>query len=152
MDCLGAHLGVEFVAELFHRFEVLLVVKQLPFFEIRHAGIGHNKRLKIKDALDVAKRHIEEQAYARRQGFEEPNVCNRTCQFDVSHTVTANLRKRYFDAAFFANDAAMLKSLVLTAQALVVFCRAENFGAEQTIALRLECPIVNCLWLFHFAE
>ena len=79
-------------------------------------------------------------------------MCNRARQFDMTHTVATNFRQRYLYATFFTDYAAMLKSLVFATEAFVVFGWAENFGAEQTIALRLECPIVYSFRLFHFAE
>src|SRR3546814_5498119 len=48
-----------------------------------------------------------------------------------------------FDTAFFADDATVLQALVLSAKAFVVFDRAKNLGAEQTIALGLEGTVVN---------
>ncbi|MNR34802.1 hypothetical protein D3C85_1526040 [compost metagenome] len=46
----------------------------------------------------------------------------------------------------------MLEALVLAAQALVVLHRAEDLGAEQAIALRLEGTVVDGLRLLHFTE
>jgi hypothetical protein len=62
------------------------------------------------------------------------------------------LAERDFDAALLADDALVLHALVLAAQALVVLDRAEDAGAEQAVALRLERPVVDRLRLFDFAE
>jgi hypothetical protein len=43
-------------------------------------------------------------------------------------------------------------TLVLSAQALVVLDRAEDLGAEQAIAFRLEGAVVDGLGLLHLAE
>ncbi|MNC90909.1 hypothetical protein D3C83_70660 [compost metagenome] len=45
----------------------------------------------------------------------------------------------------------MLEALVLAAEALVVLDRAEDLGAEQAIALRLEGAVVDGLRLLHLA-
>ena len=45
--------------------------------------------------------------------------------------------------ALIADDAAMLHALVFAAQALPVRYRTEDAGAEQTIALRFERPVVD---------
>jgi hypothetical protein len=45
----------------------------------------------------------------------------------------------------------VLEALVLAAQALVVLDRAEDLGAEQAIALRLEGAVVDGLRLLDFA-
>ena len=76
---------------------------------------------------------------------------NRRSQFDVAHALTTHFGQRNFYAALLANDTTMLEALVLAAQALIVFDRSKNFGAEQTVTLRLERPIVNGLRLFDFA-
>ena len=67
LNGLGAHLGVELVTELFHRFVVLLVRQQLPFLKGCHAGVGHYERFEIEDAFDVTQGHIEQQADTRWQ-------------------------------------------------------------------------------------
>jgi len=69
----------------------------------------------------------------------------------MRHTLAAHLRQGDFDAALFADHAAMLQALVLAAQAFVILDRAEDLGAEQAVALRLERAIVDGFRLFHFA-
>ena len=73
-------------------------------------------------------------------------------QLDVAHAIATHFRERHFYATLLTDNAAMLQTLVLTAEAFVVLHRAKDLGAEETIALRLECPIVNCFRLLHFAE
>src|SRR5713226_6420053 len=72
---------------------------------------------------------------------------DRRGELDVAHAVAPDLRQRYLDAAFLADDAAIFHPLVLAAQALVILDRAEDAGAEQTVALRLEGAIVDRLRL-----
>ena len=73
-------------------------------------------------------------------------------QLDVAHALPAHLGQGHFDAALFADHAAMLKALVLPAKALVVLNRPKDAGAEEAIALGLEGPVVDGLRLFHFPE
>jgi hypothetical protein len=91
-------------------------------------------------------------ADARRQRLQEPDVRNRSGQFDVAHALAAHLGQRDFNAALFADDALVLHALVLAAQALVVLDRAEDAGAEQAVALGLERTVVDGLRLLDFAE
>src|SRR5437588_6762597 len=72
-------------------------------------------------------------------------------QLDMSQTLTANARQRHLDAALVANHAAVFHALVLTAQALPVGNWTEDAGAEQSIALRLEGPVVDRFRLGNFA-
>src|SRR5262245_57122919 len=65
--------------------------------------------------------------------------------------LAAHLGQRHFDSALLADHAAMLESLVLAAQALVVLDRPENLGAEQAVAFRFEGAIVDGLRLLHLA-
>ncbi len=79
---------------------------------------------------------------------------NHTCehgrrQFDVAEPLATDFRERNFDAALVADHAAVLHALVLAAQALPVGDRAEDAGAEQAIALRLEGAVVDGLRLGH---
>ena len=75
----------------------------------------------------------------------------RRCQFDMAHALAAHFGQRHFNAAFFADNAAVLQALVFTAKAFVIFERTENLGAEQAIAFRLERTIVDGFRLFDFA-
>jgi hypothetical protein len=78
-------------------------------------------------------------------------VRNRAGQLDVAHALAAHLGQRHLDAALLADDTAVLEALVLAAQALVVLDRAEDLGAEQAVALRLEGPVVDGLGLLDLA-
>jgi hypothetical protein len=72
-------------------------------------------------------------------------------QFDVAHALTAHFGQRDFDAALFADHAAVFQALVLAAQAFVILDRAKDLGAEQAVALRLEGTVVDGFRLFNFA-
>ncbi len=76
---------------------------------------------------------------------------NRAGKLDVAHALTTHLGQRNLNPTLLAHDAAMLEALVLAAQALIVADRAEDLGAEQAFALRLEGTIVDRLRLFDFA-
>src|SRR5438309_9431718 len=89
---------------------------------------------------------------AARQALEEPDVRNGRGQLDVAHALAADFGLRDFDAALVADDTAMLHPLVLAAEAFPIGDRAEDLGAEQTVALRLERAVVDGLGLRHLAE
>src|SRR5690606_5583920 len=73
-------------------------------------------------------------------------------QLDVTHALAAHLRLGDLDAALLADHAAMLQSLVLAAQALVVLHGPEDLRAEQAVPLGLESAVIDRLRLLHFAE
>ena len=77
---------------------------------------------------------------------------NRRSQLDVAHALAAHLGQGDFHAALLADHTAVLEALVLAAQALVILHRAEDLGAEQAVALRLEGTVVDGFRLFNFAE
>src|SRR4029078_5687683 len=72
-------------------------------------------------------------------------------QLDMAHAVAAYLRQSHLDAAFLADDAAVLHALVLAAQALVILDRPENAGTEQPVTLGLESTICDRLRLLDLA-
>ena len=127
-------------------------VSSWPRSSVGHARLDDDVGFEVQDALDVAQRHVEHQADARRQRLQEPDVRDRGGQLDVAHALAAHLGLRHLDAALLADDAAVLHALVLAAQALVVLDRAEDLGAEQAVALRLERAVVDRFRLLHFAE
>ena len=133
------------------RFQIGLVGQQLATFQRGHAGIDDHKGLEVQHPLDIAQRHIEQQADTRGQRFQEPDVCRRAGQLDVAHAFAAHLGQRDFHAALLADHTAMLEALVLAAQALVVLYGTKDLCTEQTIAFWLECTVVDGLRLLHFA-
>jgi hypothetical protein len=150
-DAFGAHRGGEVVAELLDLGEVVILGQQLGALERGEARVGHDIGFEVQHALDVAQRHVEHQAQARRQRLQEPDMGDRARELDMPHSFPADLRQRHFDAALLADHAAVLEALVLAAEALVVLDRPEDLGAEQAIALRLEGAVVDGLRLLHLA-
>ena len=148
----GTHAGIEFIAVLFNGFQVQLIGQQLAALQLRHARFDDHERFEIEHALDFAQRHVEHQADARGQRLQEPDMRGRAGQLDVAHALAAHLGLGHFDAALFADHAAMLQALVLAAQALVILDRSEDFRAEQAVTFRLERAVVDGLRLLHFAE
>src|SRR3954453_4495341 len=69
----------------------------------------------------------------------------------MAHAVAPDLRQRDLDTAFLADDAAILHALVLAAQALVILDGAEDAGAEQPVAFRLEGAVVDRFGLLDLA-
>ena len=117
-----------------------------------HAGVGHHIGFEVQHALDVAQRHVQHQAQARRQGLQEPDVSAGSGQIDVTHAFATHLGLCDFNAALLADHTAVLEALVLAAQAFVVLDRAKDLGAEQTITLGLESTVVDRFRLLHFTE
>ena len=70
---------------------------------------------------------------------------NRRRQFDMAHTLATDLLQRYFNTTFFADNAAILHALIFAAQAFVVFDRAKDTRAEQTVAFWFERTVVDGL-------
>src|SRR5262249_38646104 len=85
------------------------------------------------------------------QPLEKPDMRAGTRQFDVAQAFAAHARECDFHAAFVADHAAVLHALVLAAQALPVLRGPEDSRAKQSVALRLEGPIVDGLGLGDFA-
>ncbi len=69
----------------------------------------------------------------------------------MPHALAPHARPRHLDPALVADDARELHALVLAARTLVILGRAEDPGAEQPVALRLERPVVDRLRLLHLA-
>ncbi len=151
-DCFGTHLGVKFVAPLFQRIQVLLFREHLAAFEVGHARLDNYERFEVEHAFDVAQGHVQQQTDTGRQGLQEPDVGSRAGQLDVAHTLTTDLGLGHFNAALLTDHTTVFQALVLAAQTLVVLHRSEDTGAEQTITLRLESPVVDGLRLFDLTE
>ena len=152
VDGLGAHAGIELVTVLLDRVEVGFVREQLAALHFGHARVDHDEGFEIQHALDLAQRHVQHEADARRQRLQEPDVRGRARELDVAHALAAHLGLRHFDAALLADDAAVLQALVLAAETLVVLDGPEDLRAEQAVAFRLERAVVDGFRLLDFAE
>src|SRR5215211_6900399 len=85
-------------------------------------------------------------------GHEAPDVGDRRGQVDVAHALAADARVRDLDAAAVADDALVLRALVLAARALPVALGPEDPLAEEAVLFRAVGAVVDRLRLLHFAE
>ena len=69
----------------------------------------------------------------------------------MAHALATDLRPGDFDAALIAHDALEPDSLVLAAIALPILGGTKDFFTEQPVLLRLECPVIDGLWLHDLA-
>src|SRR5581483_8872898 len=151
-DGLGADFGGEgIVAKRLLRLEILVLAEKLVHLQVGHARLKHDVMLEIKDALEILQRHVEQEADARGQRLQEPDMGNGRSELDVSHALAPHARQRHFNRALLADYAFVLHALVLAAQALVVLDRPEDTRAEQAVALGLEGAVVDRLRLFDLA-
>src|SRR6266849_1222234 len=109
--------------------------------------VGDDVVRKVEDLLEVARRHVEQQAHAARDALEIPDVAHRRRELDVPHALAAHLGARHLAAALVADDALVAIPLVLSAMALPVPGRTEDALAEKTVALRAERAVVDGLRL-----
>ena len=152
LNSFRTHLRVEFVTELFQRVQILFFSQDLLAFQVSHTAFDNHIGFEVQHAFDIAQRHIEQQADTRRQRFQEPDVSSWGRQLDVAHTLTAYFSLGHFNAALLTDHTTVFQALVLTAQALVIFYRPEDTGAEKAVTLRLERTVVDGFRLFNFTE
>ena len=77
---------------------------------------------------------------------------DRACQVNMRHALAADLGLGHFHATLLTHHTAVLETLVLTAETLVVLYGTKDLGAEQTVAFRFERTVVNGLRLLNFAK
>src|SRR5688572_2110665 len=153
LDRFRAHLRLELrEAVLFARLAELILGEELVLHQLGITGIDHDIGFEIQHPLEITERDVEQVANAARQALEEPHVAHRRGELDVAEALAPHLGLRHFHAALVADHAAVLHALVLAAQALPVGDRAEDLGAEQAVALRLERAVVDRLRLGHLTE
>ena len=103
------------------------------FFEAGVAWIEHDVGFAVKNLFKILQSDIEKRADTRRKRAQEPDVRDRSRKLDMTEAFTANFGLNDFNAALFADDAAVLHALVLAAVAFVVLHRSEDLGAEQAV-------------------
>ena len=151
LDGLGAHAGLEIVLILLAHVAVLFFGQDLAALQRRHAGVGDDIRTEIQHLFQHARGQIQDQAHARRDALEVPDVAHGRGQLDMAHALAANLCARDFDAAAVADLTLVADLLILAAVALPVLRGAKDALAEQAVALGLEGAVVDGLGLFDLA-
>ena len=149
--CAHADLDAVFGTKVVLDLLVLLFRDDLLLFQAGLAGIQDDEAVKVQHLFEVVHGHVEKGADLGGQGLQKPDVGHRGSQLDVSHALAAHLGSNDLDAAFFADNAAVLHALVLAAVALVVLGRSKDTGTEQAVALGLEGAVVNGLGLLDLA-
>ena len=149
-DCRRTHICLERILILFARLTVVHLIEGLTESQRGVARIGDNPVFIIDDALKRAGRHIKHETDTARHTLEEPDVGDRNCEFDVTHTFTANLAQRNFNTAAVADDAFMLDAFVFSAVALPVALGTEDALAEETALFGLEASVVDGFWILDF--
>ena len=79
-------------------------------------------------------------------------MCNGHNELDVTGTLTTNLLLSHLYTASVADDTLITDALVLSAGTLIVLGRTEDALAEQTVALRLICTVVDGLGFGNLSE
>ena len=151
MNGLCTHTCIKLITILLNSLEVIFFSQQGTTLKFCHARIDDYIGLKIQNPFNLAQGHVQHQAHAGRQGFQVPDMRNRTGQFDMTHTLTAHLGQSDLDTTFFTDHTAVLQTLVLAAKTFIVLHRSEDLGAEQSVPFRLEGAVVDCLRLFDLA-
>ena len=152
-DGLGTDIRLEGVGtEVVLRVQELFLGQQLAIGQVGQTRLDDDIVLEVEDPLQIAQRHVQHQADARRQRLQEPDMRDRRGQLDMAHPLAADLLQGHLDAAFLADQAAILHALVLAAQALIVLDRTKDARAEQAVTLGLERAVVDGLGLLHLAE
>ena len=109
--------------------------------------LGDDVVREVEDALQRARRHVQQQPQPARHALGEPDVRDGRGEADVAHPLAPHLGARHLDAALVADDALVTGALVLTAVALEVLGRAEDLLAEEPVLLRLQRAVVDRLGL-----
>ena len=77
---------------------------------------------------------------------------NRRCQFNMSHTLSADAGLGYFNTTAVADNAFISDLFIFAAVALPVLAGSENPLTEQTVPFGLECSVVDRLRLCYLAS
>ena len=76
--------------------------------ECRQTGIRDDIGFKVQNTLYVSQRHIQQQADARWQRLQKPNMRNRAGKFNVAHSLTTDFRQRDLNTTLLTNYTAVL--------------------------------------------
>ena len=130
------------------KFALKLVQHALPVLLVH---LGHDVGRVVDHALQALHRHVEHEAYLRRDAAQEPDVADRRGKIDVAHALAANDGARHLNAALVADHALVADAAVLAAITFPVLGGTENALGEETVLLGALGAIVDRLGLRHLA-
>src|SRR5262245_15251694 len=76
---------------------------------------------------------------------------DRRRELNMAHALSADFGLNDLDPALVADDSSVLHALVLTAVALPILDRAENFRAKQPVFFGFKRPVIDGLGFLHLA-
>ena len=68
-----------------------ILTEELPGLEVGQTRFDDDVLLEVEDALQIAQRHVEHQADARRQRLQKPDMCDWRGEVDVAHPLATHL-------------------------------------------------------------
>ena len=153
VDSFRTHLGDELVGigvgkilvsgEFGKHVEVLVLCEEFVLGNIAGALAGHDVLLVVDNRFQFLGRNSEHSGYLVGGTLEIPDMRNGNGEGDVTHPLAAYLLFGNLHTAAVAYDAAVANPLVFPAIALVVLSRTEDLLAEETVAFRLVCTVVD---------
>ena len=118
-------------------------IKRLTKGQRGVAGIGDNPVFIIDNAFQLSCCDVKHRGNTAGHTLEEPNVGNRNCKFNVSHTFTTDFAQSNFHTATVADDTFVLDPFVFSAVTFPVAGRSENTFTEQTAFFRLQTSVID---------
>ena len=146
---LGSHADDKFGTGPLQLIPVFILGYYLSELEIGDPRIHNYVSLKVKDPLQILQSHVKEHSYSAGNAAEKPYVSNRGSQFNMAHSLSSYLGGNHLHTAFLARYPSVLKPFIFSTGAFVVFHRPEYLGAEKTVSLRFERPVVYSLRLLY---
>ena len=150
-DGLSAHTCAESIAVLLAGILIFLLRQDLLVLQFGIACIQNDIICKVQNFLQSSRRQIQNQSHAGRNPFEVPDMRYRSCQLDMSHTLTAHTGLGDFYAASVADNTFITDFLIFSTMTLPVLARSEDSLTEQAVFLRFQCSVVNGLRLLYLA-
>ena len=152
LNGLSAHSGLEVVLVFLAHIVVLALGEHLILGEVAAvAGIRYDVLREVEHVLEHLRGNVKHKGDTRGCALEIPDVRYGRGKLDVTHALASYLGTGDLNAAAVADLTLEADSLVLTAVALPVLCRAEDPLAEQTLSLGLECAVVDGFGLGYLA-
>lgn len=148
-DSFRSHACFKVIFVLLAHFAVVLLAENLHLGQTSDlAGVGYDVACEVQNLLKKPRGDIEHKADSGGDTLEVPDMGNRSCKLDVTHSFTSYLRACYLNSALVADLALEADSLVLSAVTFPILGRSENALAVKTVSLGLEGSVVDGLGLF----
>ena len=151
LNGFSTHTYTECITKIFFGFLIFSLRENLFYLNFFRIGLQYDISSKVQNLLQYLWRDVKDQSHTARNSLKIPDMGNRRCQFNVSHTLSTYAEFRNLNAASIADNTFITNFFIFSTMTFPVFAWSKNLFTEQTVFFRFQCSVVDRFRLFYLS-